>query len=261
MSSLIEPVNFVTDHSLVRIVSHVYAKYREGSIQKKFVYTSKELETRYGIRIDPKKIKNKKEVLEQQITNEIDCEESEYDSDSLRDEIIARYPTRISPTSQQTSTKPRLSISSSSSTSSAAVASPSPLGSSDIIKLKASLDRIANSFTSTVTHLQDLQQDVHRIANALCGGERRGIVESIKAVENGTMNLDDSEDDVTDDTESKQTPKNGTLGVKRKPIQNNTASAFTSDSTSVASEIASAIQAEKAKKKKAKKTPQNSTDQ
>jgi hypothetical protein len=47
--------------------------------------------------------------------------------------------------------------------------------------------------TSTVRVLTNLQMDIHRIANALTGGERKGIVE---------RNLDDDEDDDEEESDA-----------------------------------------------------------
>jgi len=221
MSSFIEPADFVSDRSLLRIVSHVYADHKLNQ-QKKYTITAQELQTRYGIRIEAKKLKLKVKEIENQLENE-DCE-LDYDSDTLRSEIVARYPPRI-----QNMNLPPINIPSSKPTSSSRLSnhfnlgytsgnitpppsnlppssssgSTTPTG-TDITRLKASVDRIANSFTSTVSILQSLQMDLHRIANALTGGERKGIVESIIALQQG-INLDEDEQEDNDEEEERVT--------------------------------------------------------
>jgi len=77
-----------------------------------------------------------------------------------------------------------------------------PATSCDITRLKQSVDRIATSLASIAS---SMSVDLHRLTNALTGGERKGIVESIKALQSG-INLDSDDEDEEDEQEKEVEP-------------------------------------------------------
>jgi len=165
-----------------------------------------------------------------------------YDSGALREEIQVRYPrpSLTVPPINIPSSKPNSSGSAAATSSSSRLqsnfnpysnngnitppipssGSTTPTGTPDIIRLKASVDRIASSMSATVSVLSDLRTDLHRIANAITGGERKGIVEAIQALQQG-INLDEEDEDSDEETDEKL-PATATSSKSKKRKINNT---------------------------------------